>query len=385
VPKVSIILPVYNREKYLEGAIQSVLAQTYKNWELLISDNCSQDRSAAIAEKYAQQDERIIFWQNGQNIGLFQNYNKCIEQSTGDYIELFGADDILEEKCLERLVEILEANPQVALVTAARKLIDQEGQCIGIVNPHTGDKEFNLEQIMENTISNLNNWIVAPVMFRSKYKGTGFNLHLKLSADLEYWLNILAGGNLLYIDEALFQYRVHPGSETSKIFKDFSYVLDVLRLADKFAKHVIKGNAVSEQFRNLVMERLSNLTNYAVRQLNINYDSVLLPYSGEHPQESNSNCNADLNLEEYSREIHDYKRIACMSLLQSIDPGQEHQRLKDEREQLLQQLAQSQRDNIALRNYIEEQGKEISSLLNSQSWKITAPLRRIKKDISFGN
>src|SRR5271163_4094676 len=98
--KVSILLPTFNRESYLVAAIDSVLSQTHQDWELLISDNCSNDNTFAIASKYADQDKRIICWKNETNIGALPNYNKCIEKTSGDYIELFGTDDIFEPTCI---------------------------------------------------------------------------------------------------------------------------------------------------------------------------------------------------------------------------------------------------------------------------------------------
>src|ERR1700721_1865208 len=107
LPKVSILFPTYNREPYLVQAIESVIRQTYENWELLISDNCSSDNTPEILQEYAKKDSRILYWQNEKNIGPGPNYNKCIARASGDYIELFGADDFFEPDCLAKFVSIL--------------------------------------------------------------------------------------------------------------------------------------------------------------------------------------------------------------------------------------------------------------------------------------
>ena len=88
--KVSILLPAYNRQHYLPLAIESIISQTYQNWELLISDNCSQDNTLAIASQYAALDNRIVCLKSETNIGPVSNYNKCLEKSSGDYIELLA-------------------------------------------------------------------------------------------------------------------------------------------------------------------------------------------------------------------------------------------------------------------------------------------------------
>ena len=378
MPKVSIILPVYNRERYLSAAIKSVLQQTYQNWELLISDNCSEDTSADIASKYAKDDKRILFWRNEENIGLFRNYNKCIEKSSGEYIELFGADDIFEPACLERLVHVLDHNPDVSLATAARKLIDGNGQYLGTVRPYTANKFFSAQELIQSTIHSLSNWIVSPVMFRAKNKGGGFKLNLKLSADLEYWLNILQGGKVFYLDEVLSNYRVHPGSETSKIFTDFSFILDVLRLADLHVEHLVDTNGVDKAFRSLVMERLLTLTTYTTQELNITYDTVLSPLS----QPSNE---GDEEFKESLRDIHDYRRIACIALLHGIDPEQELQKLKNEKKDLLVQLEKARQENELLSQTLDERERKIHSYLNSHSWKVTAPLRKVTEKLFKSN
>ena len=93
MPTVSICLPVYNGERFLREAIESVLAQTYEDYELLISDDLSQDSSLEIAHSYAKRDTRIIVSSNPKNLGLFANYNACQKLASGKYIKPFAQDD----------------------------------------------------------------------------------------------------------------------------------------------------------------------------------------------------------------------------------------------------------------------------------------------------
>ena len=121
-PLVSVVTPVYNTEKYLAECIESVLAQTYGNWEYVIVNNCSTDRSLEIAQRYAQQDARIRIHNNDEFLNQFQNWNHALRQISPEskYCKVVHADDWLFPECLARMVEVAEANPSVGIVGAYR-------------------------------------------------------------------------------------------------------------------------------------------------------------------------------------------------------------------------------------------------------------------------
>ena len=121
-PLVSIVTPVYNTEKYLAQCIESVLAQTYANWEYVIVNNCSTDRSADIAQHYARQDSRIRICHNEQFLTQLQNCNHAFRQISPEskYCKAVHADDWLFPECVSRMVEVAEANPSVGIVGSYR-------------------------------------------------------------------------------------------------------------------------------------------------------------------------------------------------------------------------------------------------------------------------
>jgi glycosyltransferase involved in cell wall biosynthesis len=114
-PRVSIGMPVYNGERYIEQAIESILAQTFSDFELIISDNASTDRTADICRSYAVRDRRIRYCRNETNIGYGRNQNLVIELSSGEYFLCAHHDDVRAPQCLERFLEIHEKNPTVVL------------------------------------------------------------------------------------------------------------------------------------------------------------------------------------------------------------------------------------------------------------------------------
>jgi len=121
-PLVSVVTPLYNGEQYLAACIESVLAQTYENWEYVIVNNCSTDRSLEIAQHYAQQDTRIRIHNNDEFLNQMQNWNHALRQISPEskYCKEVHADDWLFPECIARMAEVAEANPSVGIVGAYR-------------------------------------------------------------------------------------------------------------------------------------------------------------------------------------------------------------------------------------------------------------------------
>ena len=121
-PLVSVLTPVYNGERYLAECIESVLAQTYQNWEYCIVNNRSTDRTLEIAEAYANKDKRIRIHNNSEFVGSGQNGNNAFRQmsSNSKYCKVVHADDWLFPECIVKMVKLAEAHPTVAIVSAYR-------------------------------------------------------------------------------------------------------------------------------------------------------------------------------------------------------------------------------------------------------------------------
>jgi len=128
--RVSIGLPVYNGENYLEQALDSILAQTYSDFELIISDNASTDRTAQICQSYAAKDSRIRYSRNPQNLGGVPNYNRTFELSSGEYFKWAAHDDVLAPEFLRQCVGVLDERPDVVLVHPKIKIIDEQGKVV---------------------------------------------------------------------------------------------------------------------------------------------------------------------------------------------------------------------------------------------------------------
>lgn len=127
LPRVSIGLPVFNGENYLEDAIRTTLAELYSNFELIISDNASTDGTEAICRDYASQDKRIRYLRADRNLGAAPNYNRTFHEARGEYFKWSAHDDMTEPEFLARCVEALDSDPGVVLAHSRVRIVDHKG------------------------------------------------------------------------------------------------------------------------------------------------------------------------------------------------------------------------------------------------------------------
>ena len=126
-PRLSVGLPVYNGEKYLAEAIDSLLGQTFEDFELIISDNASTDRTADICRRYAERDFRVRYIRQPKNIGLSPNHNFVVDEARGEFFKWAASDDLYGRELLRRCVDALDKNPDVVLAHAWTAAIDSQG------------------------------------------------------------------------------------------------------------------------------------------------------------------------------------------------------------------------------------------------------------------
>jgi glycosyltransferase involved in cell wall biosynthesis len=137
-PRVSVGLAVYNGDKYLEQAIDSILAQTYAGFELIISDNASTDQTEQICRRYAVRDRRIRYYRNDANIGGANNENRTFLLSSGEYFRWAADDDVCAPELIAKCVEVLDRDPSVVLCYSMVTEIDENGDCIRTISQNKG-------------------------------------------------------------------------------------------------------------------------------------------------------------------------------------------------------------------------------------------------------
>jgi len=204
-------MSVHNGERYLEKAIESILGQTFTNFEFIIVDDGSTDSSFSIIQTYAAKDQRIRF-ASQTNKGLTKTLNQMLNQAQGDLIARIDADDIALPERLERQVAFLQREPDVVCVGSSLDWIDEKGRFIAHCPMPQSNNE--LQQLMLGGISMLHH---PCAMFRrlGVLQVGGYDESLKTSADLDLWLKLGEIGKLANLPETLMLYRLHPHSITN--------------------------------------------------------------------------------------------------------------------------------------------------------------------------
>lgn len=205
-------MPVYNGEKYLSNAIDSVLNQTYTTFEFIIIDDGSVDNSKRIIESYS--DQRIRFVENEKNIGLIETLNKGLKLSNGEYICRFDCDDICMPTRLLEQLDFLESNPDYVLVGANTIVIDGAGKKRAL-NIYPEDHDEILKGMM------FSNQICHPAaMFRnvSKSKSIFYSKKATHFEDYDFWAKLSGLGKFHNLQKSLLKYRAHE-EQVSVIYK----------------------------------------------------------------------------------------------------------------------------------------------------------------------
>jgi len=393
-PLVSVCLPLYNGEKFLVQAVESVLNQTYKNFELIIADDGSKDRGPALVQELAQKDKRIKFQQNPKNLGLFQNYNECMRLAQGKYIKLFAQDDLFEPNILERMVAVLEQNDSVSLVSCARTWLDDNGKKIDPVSsnemrmsrPFESDRQFSGKWISTETLREFVNWLGEPcsMMFRKSQAGPGFDTRFLQLGDIDYWYRLLEQGDYFFLCDYLCSFRKHAGSTTVKNRKTLTSLLDWLVLANKH-KHLIAEMGETEQ------EFTQRFTRRYVYAITGAYYSA--PKSDKAKEKDGKlaflmDCSDLLSAFEpdqnVPRDVTEEFRAFAVSCLHEASRMQNEYRLvkhvvKTQRKIIIGMEIEHEEKILAMQEEIDELRGALSELGNSLSWKVTAPLRNVRK------
>jgi glycosyltransferase involved in cell wall biosynthesis len=216
-PNVSIGLPVRDGARYLDEAIRSILNQTYQDFELVISDNASTDRTEAIAREWAAADTRVRYVRNPEDIGAAPNFHQCFRMARGRYFKWAAHDDLLHPKYLELCVEALEMSPEIVLAHTSAEQIDGEGTVIGhIPNIPDVNSDDPVQRFTNVVTEERLNLPIFGVM-RSDVLATT-SLHGSFFAAARVELAEMAlRGPFVWIDDPLFVHRNHSGASVRAI------------------------------------------------------------------------------------------------------------------------------------------------------------------------
>ncbi len=249
-PKVSVIIPVFNGEEFIENSLDSIASQTYKSFEVLIINDGSTDNSLSIIQKWMNNNSSLVNVQvfSTANSGVSFARNTGIQKSKGEYIAFLDCDDYWEDKKLETQVRILE----------------DDDACVGVITNFFLVKDFNgdglkifrlinhknIESLRMGWLSLLGNGgLISSSLIYRKNLSLKFSTDLSTSADLDFFLNLSIAGKVRIVDEPLVNYRIH-GSQmhlnSAKLIHDYEILAERLLVYHvQFSKKVLMGNVLA--------------------------------------------------------------------------------------------------------------------------------------------
>ncbi|NQX47266.1 glycosyltransferase [Paenibacillus tritici] len=255
--KISVVIPLYNHEKFIKEAIQSVLNQTYKNLELIIIDDGSHDNSFNIAQNFNDERLKVI---SQENRGAHNTINRGLDLATGEFLTILNSDDVYEKDRLKQCIAYLLQNSNTHLVSTYIKVINETGKHQGTkkgwknmepwsvpnkAKSFAKDNNFVKNLLMSNFISTTSNMVFT----RELYNAIGGMRNLRFAHDWDFALRAAEYGKCALIEKALMGYRIHGNNTISSNRKHMLFEICWIYAANlhRFeSTHIFKGNSILE-------------------------------------------------------------------------------------------------------------------------------------------
>ena len=262
IPKVSVIIPNYNHEKYLDARIQSVLNQDLYDFEIILLDDASTDKSIDVIQRYRGKKQFKIEINSTNSGSTFAQWRRGISFSEAEYIWIAESDDLADPKFLSTLVSILDNNPNVVLSYCQSNYINEAGHIVGTAKTWTDDldiKKWSFDYIsdgitecksflsVKNTIPNAS----AVVFRRAYFNSIDTKSDLRLCGDWLIWSRLISLGDLAFCKETLNYFRIHTNNVRSSTSKEMT--------ADEFLKvsrEVIAANKLDQHEKKIISDKL---------------------------------------------------------------------------------------------------------------------------------
>jgi glycosyltransferase involved in cell wall biosynthesis len=213
VPRISVVMSVYNEERFLRGAIDCILGQTFDDLELIVVDDASSDGTAGILAQYAREDPRVQVLTNGENRGLTANLNVGLGLARGEFIARMDGDDLCRHDRLEKQLAAFEADPELVLCGTGAMVIDAEGKATRLDVQGTSDWEFHWLALVQCPIRH------SSAMFRRSLLEAhhlSYDEAFKTSQEFDLWSRMIFYGRAVVLEETLVFVRTHANSVTSR-------------------------------------------------------------------------------------------------------------------------------------------------------------------------
>lgn len=245
IPVISVCIPTYNGSTYLRECLDSITNQTFTDYEILIVDDNSEDKTVEIVKEYQSKDSRIRLVENKENIGLVKNWNKCIDLAKGEWIKFVFQDDFLHRNCLAKMFSY--TSKKIGLIYCQREFLFEQGipnskkkesyKYLSILEGVFSHSEYISPEEYCNEVLNFINYpgfnlIGEPtvvMIHRSIFQKFGnFNANFVQICDEEFWTRVAIHTGLIYIQEKLVTFRIHNKSVSLNNYKKNFYEISII-------------------------------------------------------------------------------------------------------------------------------------------------------------
>lgn len=217
-PRVTVVTPTYNRAGWLRESISSVLAQSFREFTLLVADNASTDETPEVVREFG--DPRIVYRRRPENVGLVENHNLAVAEVESEYCLILPDDDVVYPRHLERTVAVLDANPRAGMVHARFDLLGPDGDVLGrdvdwAVGLRQSTVESGLQYLRESMLWSCRVNPSTALMRMAALPRPLFDTADFPPVDVALWLRIAVAWDMAFVAETLGAYRIHVGSHSA--------------------------------------------------------------------------------------------------------------------------------------------------------------------------
>ena len=408
-PRISVVLAVYNHEQFVGQTIESIIGQSFEDWELIIIDDCSKDGSADVVRKYIQgpshhscpsgtggprpadhEDERIRFYQAEKNRGTVRTFNELLKKARGEYVAFIGSDDIWHSGKLQEQIEYMEQHKETAVCFSWAEFIDENGRLYS-----EDEKECDYDtqifmhknrtqgEVLRCFFDSANYFCHPSALIRSEVirEIGGFDLRFRQLHDFEYWVRVLQKYPVHIIQKPLVQYRRLSTENDSLSAVNKQNMIRFMNEIQTIIYTMIKEmnrDIFCEAFHDLLKKEITTdarlvSEKYFVllgwHMMGVNNRQPAARFLNEFLDDSVIECLE----EEYQYSLNDYYgELGNAWKLYPFDFYQEYEILEEEH-QALKKAYRSQEKAVARLN------REIQGMSRTLSWRITKPLREVKR------
>lgn len=385
--KISVVIPVYNVEKFLEDSLKSVLNQTLEDIELICVNDGSQDNSLQLLKKFAESDFRIRII-NQENRGCGASRNRALDEAVGDYIYFFDPDDYILPNAFEELYDNAVSNESDLVIFKIARFRD--GEPVDYFNPG-----FDLEQHFDKNVDFNNftfdyhsvkkyvlNSSFAPWTklykkeFLDKFDDFRFPINLPFD-DVPFHVKaMLRSKKISFVPDYFYHYRLSNSTSVNNTSSNGIYIMDIIDIVEKF---LIDENFFNDFEKEFYLFKIEQIFNYMISS---NSEEYFKRAKKELLKVKESYFDKGLNDDEF---INKQYVVKCDEVLKS-DNYDEYllnlklNELELQHKKLKKSYANLKKNNKKLKKQNKKLVKENEKLINSRSWKLTKPLRKLKNN-----